>query len=111
MAQQVITTFVDDLDGSEADGTVRFGLDGRTYEIDLNESNAVKLREQFAPYIEAGRKAGKAPVAAAAPAGRKPRTDREQTAAIREWARNRGHQVNDLGRIPKAIVDAYHSEN
>ena len=36
MAQKVQTFFVDDLDGSEAEGTVLFGLDGTRYEIDLS---------------------------------------------------------------------------
>ncbi len=36
MAQKIQTLFVDDLDGSEAEGTVRFGLDGTHYEIDLS---------------------------------------------------------------------------
>ena len=36
MAQKVQTLYVDDLDGSEAEGTIRFGLDGTEYEIDLN---------------------------------------------------------------------------
>ena len=34
MAQQVNVKFVDDLDGSDAAGTVSFGIDGRAYEID-----------------------------------------------------------------------------
>jgi len=50
--------FIDDLDGSEASGTIDFGLDGRTYEIDLSEENAAKLRDALAPFIDAGRKAG-----------------------------------------------------
>ena len=36
MGQQVIVTVTDDLDGSAADETVRFGLDGAGYEIDLS---------------------------------------------------------------------------
>lgn len=122
MAKQTIVTFIDDLDGSDADGTVTFGLNDRQYEIDLNESNAEKLRELLAPYIEAGRKtagkaggkAARAQVAVSGPAAAKtsrPRTDREQTAAIREWARKRGHEVSDRGRIPVKVLDAYHAEN
>jgi Lsr2 len=48
MAQKVQTLFVDDLDGSEAEGTVRFGLDGTDYEIDLNAKNARQLRDALA---------------------------------------------------------------
>jgi len=111
VAQRVIT--IDDLDGSEDDvAKVTFALDGRSYEIDLSGSNADKLHEILAPYIEAGRNAGRVP-AAAAPAARKApaRADREQTAAIREWARKRGHQISDRGRIPKPVLEAYHAEN
>ena len=43
MAQKVQTLFIDDLDGSEAAGTVRFGLDGTDYEIDLNTEHAQAL--------------------------------------------------------------------
>jgi len=48
MAQKVDVRFVDDLDGSEASGTVSFALDGRAYEIDLSEENAAKLRDSLA---------------------------------------------------------------
>ena len=58
MAQQVNVKFVDDLDGSDAAGTVSFGLDGKTYEIDLSDENTDKLHEALAPFIEAGRSVG-----------------------------------------------------
>jgi len=57
MAQKVQTHFIDDLDGSEADGTVRFGLYSAEYEIDLNIGHARQLREALAPYIGAARRA------------------------------------------------------
>ncbi len=108
-----ITTFVDDLDGSEAEGSVTFSLDGRAYEIDLCEANAEKLREQLAPYIIAGRRLGLvvAPVARTGGSQSPVKADREQLAAIREWARKRGHDVKNRGRIPKPILDAYHAEH
>ena len=43
--QKIQTLFIDDLDGSAAEGTVRFGLDGSEYEIDLNEEHARQLRD------------------------------------------------------------------
>ena len=58
MAQKVQTLFVDDIDGSAADGMVRFGLDGTDYEIDLNTGHAQALRDALAPYISAARRAG-----------------------------------------------------
>jgi hypothetical protein len=115
MAQQVNVKFVDDLDGSDAAGTVSFGLDGRAYEIDLSDDNAARLRDSLAAFIAAARKSG----AASATGGRRtpkmtatsgPRPqplDREQTAAIRAWARQNGHQISDRGRIPKTVVDAF----
>ena len=54
MAQTVQTLFIDDLDGSEADGTVRIGLDGTDYEIDLNAEHTPQLRDALARYISYG---------------------------------------------------------
>ena len=47
MAQKIQTLFIDDLDGSDAEGTVRFGLDGAEYEIDLNAGHASELRTHW----------------------------------------------------------------
>ena len=115
MAQQVNVKFVDDLDGSDAEGTVSFAIDGRAYEIDLSEDNAARLGESLASFVAAGRKSGGASAAAGrrapkmtASSGRRPQPlDREQTAAIRAWARQNGHQVSDRGRISKTVVDAF----
>ncbi len=117
MAQKVTVQLLDDIDGSEAESTVEFALDGVTYTIDLSADNAAELRDSLAPYVASARrtggrkrtgaksnktaaksgKAGKAPTAA----------DRERNQAIREWARQQGMQVSDRGRIPAEIVDAY----
>lgn len=53
MAQRVVVTLSDDIDGSEAAETIAFGLDGKSYEIDLNPANAKKLRKVLEPYLEA----------------------------------------------------------
>ena len=45
MAQKIQTLFIDDIDGSEAEGTVRFALDGIEYEIDLSASHSNELRD------------------------------------------------------------------
>jgi len=111
MAQKVTVSLVDDLSGSQADETVSFGLDGKTYEIDLSSKNAEKLREALADYVAAARKPSGGRRAAAATAARRPAVDREQNQAIREWARNKGMKVNDRGRIPSEVVDAYHQAN
>ena len=114
MAQQVNVKFVDDLDGSDATGTVSFALDGRAYEIDLSEDNAARLRESLASFVAAARKSGgsaaagrRAPKMTASSSRRPQPLDREQTAAIRAWARQNGHQVSDRGRISKTVVDAF----
>jgi hypothetical protein len=48
--------FIDDLDGSAAEGTVRFGLDATKYEIDLNAGHAKELRDALARYVDAARR-------------------------------------------------------
>jgi len=105
---------VDDLDGNEADETLEFGIDGRTYEIDLSEGNAGKLRDALAEFVASARRLsggrGRRP-AAATVAARRPTIDREQNQAIREWARKRGMKVSDRGRIPAEVLVAYHQEN
>ena len=115
MAQQVNVKFVDDLDGSDAAATVSFGLDGRIYEIDLSDDNAARLRDSLASFIAAARKSGGSTTTGSRRAqkmtvsyGPRPQTlDREQTAAIRAWARQNGHQISDRGRISKTVVDAF----
>ena len=114
MAQKVMVTLVDDLDGSEAEETIEFGLDGAFYEIDLSEDNAERLRDTLSDYVEhARRQAGRKRLAGRVLAGRAPRTasaDREQNQAIREWARKQGMNVSDRGRIPKEVTDAYNAQ-
>ncbi|WP_410583888.1 histone-like nucleoid-structuring protein Lsr2 [Amycolatopsis sp. lyj-108] len=119
MAQQVLVSLVDDIDGSEADETVEFALDGVTYQIDLSQDNAEELRDALAQYVDRGRRAGGRkrtakviPAAAAfgaAPKGTTP-VDREQNQAIRAWARKNGYSVSDRGRIPSEVVEAYHKK-
>jgi hypothetical protein len=115
MAQKVTVSLVDDLDGGEAEETVEFGLDGASYQIDLSEDNAERLRNALEDYIEHARRSGGRKRATLRPvaAGRAPRTasaDREQNQAIREWARKQGLKVSDRGRIPTEVLDAYHPQ-
>ncbi|MEU3251092.1 Lsr2 family protein [Streptomyces sp. NPDC006997] len=105
MAQQIITQLVDDLDGSEASETIVFGLDGRTYEIDLSEKNAAKLRKVLEPYVDKGRKTSQTRGGKRAGAGRA--TGDSDTAQIRAWAKENGYEVNDRGRVPADIKEAY----
>lgn len=115
MAQKHIVQLIDDIDGGEANETVAFGLDGAQYEIDLSSKNAAKLRDALAVYVASARRAGRGSRAAGAGTGRRAarpaRSDREQTQAIREWARKNGHKVGDKGRIPASVLEAYHAKH
>ena len=106
MVKKVTVFLVDDLDGKAADETVQFALDGVSYEIDLAEKNAQKLRSELQPWVTAGRRTGgsrrhRGVRSASASIGR---TD---SAAIREWARKSGHEIATRGRIPVEVIDAY----
>jgi hypothetical protein len=115
MAKQVITLLTDDLDGTEADRTVEFGLDGVTYTIDLSEKNVGKLRQALDAYIDAGTRVGRGGPESRRVIGRRgiggapTRSDRDQNRAIREWAAKNGYNISERGRIPSSVVTAYHS--
>lgn len=111
MARREIVVYTDDLDGTEGAETVKFGLDGVQYEIDLAEKNATKLREALAPFISAARKVGRGGVVVGGRAarGRSAAADREQNRAIREWAKREGKNISGRGRIPQEIIDEYHA--
>ncbi|GAA2435969.1 Lsr2 family protein [Streptomyces sp. NPDC059118] len=110
MAQKVQVLLVDDLDGGEADETVTFALDGKTYEIDLTTSNADKLRGLLEPYTKGGRRTG-GRAAGGRGKGRAVTGGNKDTAEIRKWARENGHNVNDRGRVPAEIREAYEKAN
>ena len=102
MAQRVQTLFIDDLDGSEAEGTVRFGLDGTEYEIDLNAEHAQALRNALTRYVRAARRAGGG--MRPARGGRRARADGVDNTEVREWAKAQGIDVKDRGRVPAELV-------
>lgn len=101
MAQKVNIVLIDDFDGSEAEETVLFGLDGKEYAIDLNAENAAKLRDVLAPYIGHARKGG----------GRRGRRGTlnggASPAEIRVWARENGWNVPERGRVSTEVREAY----
>ncbi len=112
MARKVITLLTDDLDGSEADRTVEFSIDGVNYTIDLSEKNAGKLRKVLEPYIAAGTRVGRAGgERRSSGRGRADvsvtRSSRDQNQAIREWAAKNGHELSNRGRIPASVVEAF----
>ena len=103
MAEQIIKRLVDDLDGSEAEETVPFSIDGVSYEVDLSNLNAKKIRDELAPFIEHARRAG----AQRRRRGTRAASSRERSADIRAWAKQRGIKVNERGRIPATVVEEY----
>lgn len=112
MSRKTIELLVDDLDGMVLEpgegATVTFGLDKRSYEIDLSTSHAQELRDALAPYVQAGRSVG------GRASSRVRRTDTRQRSgynlsAIRQWAQENGHDVPDRGRVPNAVIDAYNA--
>lgn len=110
MAQKVTVELVDDLDGTASDDitTVTFALDGVSYEIDLNTANAEALRGVFAGVIAAGRRVGgRAKRGSVRVPGARPTADREQTRAIRDWARQNGFDLAERGRIPGNVIEAF----
>jgi hypothetical protein len=103
MAQRVQTLFVDDLDGSATDETIRFGVDGTDYEIDLNAAHAKALGEALEKYIQAGRRVtGRRPVR-----GRRTSSGAPNSAEVRAWARSQGIKVSDRGRIPASVIASF----
>ena len=115
MSQRVETTLLDDLDLSKgketiAERTIPFEVDGLAYEIDLTAKHEEKFLDAVGPFISAARRVphrGGKPIS---PAGR-PRAERRRTAEIRQWARDRGLDMKDRGRIPASIEEQYDREH
>ena len=106
MAQKVQTFLIDDLDGSEAEGTVLFGLDGTHYEIDLSTDHAKELRAAMARYTDAGRRVT-GTVRRAGQNGRKASASSISNAEVRAWAKVQGLELKERGRIPAGILAQY----
>ena len=105
MAQKVQTLLIDDLDGSDAEATVRFALDGTEYEIDLNGGHVEALRKSLTRYVDAARRVRGS---AAQPPSRRGRraasADGTDSTAVREWAKSQGIEVKNRGRVPGELV-------
>lgn len=113
MAQKTVVTMIDDLTGEEAEhiSSVEFALDGVTYELDLSDENAAKLRESLAQYTTVarrigGRRRGRRG-AGRAPRGNGGGYNRETLKSIREWAKQNGHNVSDRGRLSAEVLQAW----
>ncbi|MDX2972367.1 histone-like nucleoid-structuring protein Lsr2 [Kribbella solani] len=110
MAQRTQIFLTDDLDGTDIPAgkgeTVTFALDGQTYEIDLTNKNAGALRKALSPYVEAGRR-----VTTSRGARVKHTQVDPDARTVKEWARSNGYEVNDRGRVPKEIREAFEAAN
>jgi hypothetical protein len=110
MAQKVNIVLVDDLDGTEATETVSFGLDGTSYEIDLNDSNAAALREALSGYVGHARKVaggGARRGRRSSAGGSSSSSTSSNTKDVREWAKSQGMEVSERGRISADVQQAY----
>jgi hypothetical protein len=103
VAQKIQTLFIDDLDGSEAEHTIRFALDGTEYEIDLNAGHAQALRDALARYVQAARRA-RGGARQPARGGRRAPAGGVDSTKVREWAKAQGIDVKDRGRVPAELV-------
>ena len=112
MARTVQVHLVDDIDGGRAEETVRFALDGASFEIDLSAKHAARMRSVLAKYVAAARRQGRERGAAAArrqvPAAG--RATRVHSQAIRDWARANGVELSGRGRIPRSVVERYEAQ-
>jgi hypothetical protein len=105
MAQKIQTLFIDDIDGGEAEGTIRFGLDGTDYEIDLSKDHTDALHTALGKYVEHARKVGGA-TRRQVRGGRRS-ADVIDTTKVRGWAKEQGIDIKDRGRVPGNIVEQY----
>ncbi|MER7743333.1 Lsr2 family protein [Streptomyces sp. NPDC096538] len=106
MAQKIVTVYTDDLTGKESDEvqTHTFSLNGVNYEIDLVSENYDKLFDALAPFIHSGRKTGRGK---ASGRSRREAVNGPSAEELRAWARKNNYPVNDRGRMPASIREAY----
>jgi hypothetical protein len=109
MATETITKLRDDLDGSVATTTVKFGWNGTEYEIDLSKKNASDLESALRPFVSAGRRASGPSVrkAATKTAAAKPSASKVSLEEVRAWASKNGHKVAARGRVAAAVIEAF----
>jgi hypothetical protein len=103
MAKRIVETLVDDLDGSEADRTIAFSVNGEGYAIDLSSANAERFDAALAPFVDAARRTS----SGRSGGGSRRRAGGGDTKDAREWLRANGHQVSDRGRIPAPLLELY----
>src|SRR6266536_3189749 len=111
MARKTVVELFDDIDGSPAEETVVFSLDGIEYQIDLSGAHIAALRAAFAPYIGQARTAGTVKSAPTPRAAGRTSTDRERSMEIRIWAREHGIEISERGRIPAQVAEAFEAKD
>ena len=112
MAQKVQIVLVDDLDGGPAEESVRFALDGTSYEIDLSSANAAQMRDSLAPFVAHARRASATSRSKSSGGGRSHRASGEsRTHAVRLWAREQGIDVGQRGRVPLSVRAQYDAQH
>jgi hypothetical protein len=104
MARKTQIIFTDDVDGSDASGTVGFSLDGINYEIDLNDKHAEQLRGALAKYVNAGRKTGSVTRRPGRAGARTTRREGPNPSQVRDWAKGQGIELSSRGRVPHHVV-------
>ena len=107
MAKETIVRITDDIDGSDAVESIRFGFRGIDYDIDLNAKNVAAMEKSLEKWIQHGQKSE--PTGIRSRQRRTPVKSKDQTAAVREWARANGYKVSDRGRIAAEVQEAYNS--
>lgn len=104
MAKKTVVSITDDIDGTENAETVTFSYDGKTYEIDLAEKNKAALEKALESFIKAARVTSSR---RSSTSGTK--SNKEELAAIRSWAKSNGIAVSERGRISNDVQEAYRS--
>lgn len=111
MAQKILREFIDDIDGSVAERTFTFAVDGTNYEIDLSSENIAEFKASIAGFVESARRSGSSGTSRSRSIGQRSSSDRERLTAIRGWARENGYNVRDRGRISAEVQQAYDRAN
>ena len=105
MAKTTVTHITDDLDGSSNAETYRFTWQGTDYEIDLSAKNFKALDKVLQPYIKAATKVSKR--ASGRRSSAKASSSRRDFSAVRSWARSKGIDVSERGRVPRTVIEQY----
>ena len=112
MARKVLVQLVDDLDGTSSPdvSTVLFGLGGVSYEIDLSDENAERLRKSLQEFVDSARRTGGRTKRGVRPGRSSKSANAEEAGRIREWALENGYELSGRGRLPSHVVAAYQDQ-